>query len=96
MRKHDTQSLGDVLKQVLRQNRMDYKLNEMHLIQAWPTVLGAHIAQYTQNLRINNRVLYVHITSPALRSELFMARQLLVKKLNESVGSEVIKDIKFA
>ncbi len=95
MRKRNTESVGDILQQVLYMNRMDGKLNEVRLIASWKTVLGEYINNYTQDLQIRNKVLIVKLTSAALRSELFMNRQLLCQKLNNAVGTEVIKDIKF-
>jgi hypothetical protein len=37
----------------------------------------------------------VHLTSPVLRQELMMTRQILVRRLNEKAGAQVITDIVF-
>ncbi len=95
MRRKDTAHIDVLVREFLRANGMDKKLNQMRLIEAWPKVLGAHISNYTQDLKIHNRVLYVRVTSAALRSELIMTRQLLCAKLNQEVGEEVITEIHF-
>ena len=46
-------------------------------------------------LYIRNQTLFVHLTSPALRADLSMMQQELVRKLNAHVGSQVIANIKF-
>ncbi|KAB4008764.1 DUF721 domain-containing protein, partial [Bacteroides uniformis] len=46
-------------------------------------------------LYIKNQVLYVHLTSAALRQELMMGRELLVRNLNRHVGAQVITNIIF-
>ena len=53
------------------------------------------MAKYTRNLYIRNQILYVHLSSAALRQELMMGRELLVRKLNEKVGANVITNIIF-
>ena len=53
------------------------------------------IASYTRELYIKNQVLYVHLTSAALRQELMMGRDLLVRNLNRHVGAQVITNIIF-
>jgi predicted nucleic acid-binding Zn ribbon protein len=95
MRKRNTELLKDVIGQVLKSNKLDKKLNEKHLIDAWPLVLGANILQYTTELSIKNRVLYVSLNSSVLRHDLFLTRQEIKKSLNDRAGAEVILDIVF-
>jgi len=95
MRKRNTELLKDVISQVLKSNKLDKKLNEKHLIDAWPLVLGTNILQYTTELSIKNRVLYVSLNSSVLRHDLFLSRQDIKKSLNDRVGVEVIFDIVF-
>lgn len=95
MRKRNTELLKDVISQVLKSNKLDNKLNEKHLIEAWPLVLGTNILQYTTELSIKNRVLYVSLNSSVLRHDLFLTRQEIRKSLNDRVGVEVIFDIVF-
>ena len=43
---------------------------------------------------IKNQTLFVKITNPALRQDLGMMRSQLVKRLNETVSSLIITDIR--
>lgn len=95
MRKRNTESLRDVINQVLKNNRLDKKLNDKHLIEAWPKILGENIKQYTTDLAVKNRVLYVTLTSSVLRHDLFLSREEIKNSLNREVGAEVIKEIIF-
>lgn len=95
MRKKNTESLRDVLKQVLRENRMDQKLYETRVIHSWPEVLGENIMQYTTNLYFQNKVLYVSISSSVLRHELFLTRENIKDSLNKHVGAPVVNEIIF-
>ena len=82
------------IQQYLRQESLESPLNEQRLLDAWPQVLGP-AASYTSNLYIRNQTLYVHLTSAALRQELMMGRELLVRTLNQRVGATVITNIIF-
>ncbi|MDR0371018.1 MAG: DUF721 domain-containing protein [Prevotellaceae bacterium] len=95
MKRRNTQLLREVLLQVLRENRLDTKLAEKHLIEAWPLVLGKSVEQYTRSREIKNNILYVSISSAVLRHDLFLSREEIKNALNAHVGSEVIKDIIF-
>ena len=95
MRKKNTELLSDVIRQVLKEQHLDKPLNEKRLIDAWPTVLVNNIVQYTTELIIKNRVLYVTLTSSVLRHDLFLSREEIKKSLNNQVGVEVIVDIVF-
>ena len=95
MRKKNTEMLSDVIRQVLGELHLDKPLNEKRLIDAWPIVLGQNIMNYTSDLSIRNRVLYVSLTSSVLRHDLFLSREDIKKSLNNQVGAEVIVDIVF-
>ncbi|MDD4993923.1 MAG: DUF721 domain-containing protein [Paludibacter sp.] len=95
MRKKNTELLSDVIRQVLGELHLDRPLNEKRLMEAWPKVLGQNIVQYTSDLNIRNRVLYVSLTSSVLRHDLFLSREQIKKSLNDQVGVEVIVDIIF-
>lgn len=95
MRRNNAEHIGDVIRFFLRQQGLESPLNEYRLVQAWKDVVGPAMARYTSNLYIKNQTLYVHLTSAVLRQELMMARELLVKNLNQQVGSQVIVNIVF-
>lgn len=95
MFKRDVQQIRNLILRNLRAQGLETPLLQKRLMDSWPEVVGETVANYTQNLCIRNQTLFVHLTSPALRADLSMMRQELVKKLNDHVGSQVIADIKF-
>lgn len=95
MRKRNTESLRDVIHQVLKTNRLDKPLNEKHVIDAWPKVLGENIMQYTSDLSVRNGILYVSLTSSVLRHDLYISKPEILESLNKTVGQDIIKDIVF-
>lgn len=95
MKRNNAEPIGKLIQQFLRQESLESPLNEQRLLDAWPQVLGPTIASYTRELYIRNQILYVHLTSAALRQELMMGRELLVRNLNRKVGATVITNIIF-
>ena len=95
MKRNDAEPIGKLIQKYLRQESLESPLNEQRLLDSWETVLGPTIMPYTRDLYIRNQVLYVHLTSAALRQELMMGRELLVRNLNQKVGATVITNIIF-
>lgn len=95
MKRNNAEPIGKLIQQFLRQESLESPLNEQRLLDAWPQILGPVIASYTKELYIRNQILYVHLTSAALRQELMMGRELLVRNLNQKVGATVITNIIF-
>lgn len=95
MFKRDVKSLSDVLNMVLRKEGLETPLLQKRLIDSWESVTGKTVARYTGEKFIRNQTLFVKISNPALRADLSMMKSQLVKRLNESVGTMLITDIRF-
>ncbi len=95
MRRRNTELLSTVIDQVLRTNKLDRKLAEKHILDAWPKVLGDSVMQYTTKLEIKRGVLYVSLSSAVLRHELFLSGNEIKDSLNKYAGTKVISDIIF-
>lgn len=95
MRRSNTQSLSEVLKEYIEQNRIDQKLKEVDVVQGWENLLGKTIAHYTKNIYIRNRILFVEISSAVVKNELFMMREEIVRRINENAGRNVVSKIIF-
>lgn len=95
MKRNEAAPIGELIRHYIRQESLETPLNELRIVKAWPEVLGPVINSYTKELYVRNQVLYVHLTSAALRQELMMGRELLVRNLNNKVGAQVITNIIF-
>jgi predicted nucleic acid-binding Zn ribbon protein len=94
MNRRNAQSLSDVITEFLAENdELRERLYISRIQRAWGEVLGATIMQYTKNVYVKNKTLYVSLSSSVLRNELVLNRAKLVKSLNDHVGASVITDI---
>ena len=90
MRRTKTMLVGDVLKEFFAQPHIAAKVAEGRLPEIWREVVGERAADLTLQLRLENRVLYAHISSSVLRSELFMRRTALVEEINKVAGVRLV------
>lgn len=95
MFRRKVKSIQELLPQILRHEGLETPLQQQRLLSARDEVVGKPIAQCTGERFIKNQTLFVKVLSPALRADLTMGRSLLVKRLNEKAGGQVIFDIKF-
>lgn len=95
MRRSNTQSISEVLKEYIEQNRMDQKLKEVDVVQNWENLLGKTIARYTKNIYIRKQILFVEISSSVVKNELFMMREEICRRINENAGRDVVSKIIF-
>lgn len=93
MKRTESKPIGGEIMEYLRASGLETPLNEYRVIQAWPQEVGSALASYTGGLRIYNQVLYVNVSSAAVRNELMMRRTELLKKLNTRAGAQVITQI---
>ena len=95
MRTSNTQKLGDVIQEYLKALRLRGKIKEYELIRHWEEMVGPAISAKISRAYIRDRVFYVHVDSAVLRNELFMEQAILLKRLNEKSGQQVIDRIVF-
>jgi predicted nucleic acid-binding Zn ribbon protein len=93
MRRSKTISLGEALKDYIREMNIGDKLGEAGVINSWEEIVGKAISSRTSRIYFRDHVLFVHLNSSVVRNELLMLRDALKNKLNERAGSEVVKDI---
>lgn len=91
---HKARPIGELLADFIHGSELEQPLLERKIVALWPEVLGPTVAQMTSDIVVRNGILYVHIHSAALRSQLFEMRHELVRKLNQAAGASVLKDIR--
>lgn len=85
-------SLTDALVSFLRESGLEQSVLEVQIEEVWPQVMGKMVTNLTRSVEVKDGMLIVHVSSAALKAQLFENRFELVRKLNEAVGAEVIRD----
>ncbi|TRX70813.1 DUF721 domain-containing protein [Carboxylicivirga sp. M1479] len=95
MRRRKTQAIGELVKQVLKQQNLNTGIHEQRAVNYWPRVLGPAVARVTHRIYIRNGVLHVELTSSVVRNELMMWKDKIITQMNEAIGARVVLDIVF-
>lgn len=93
MRKTNQQSIGDVLKEFLKQNHLDKKLLHALVMQEWENIVGPLFAKHTKSMHFYEKKLVLEIESPSLRNELLMQKSVIIDKVNKVAGEDLITEI---
>ena len=84
--------LTEALFAYLRESGLEQPGLEVQVEEIWPKVMGSLVASMTRSVEVKDGMLIVKVNSAALKAQLFENRFELVKKLNEAVGANVIRD----
>jgi predicted nucleic acid-binding Zn ribbon protein len=88
-------TLGEAIQRLLQVYRLDAKLNEMNVLDQWEEMFGKAVAARTESLKIMNKVLYVKLNSSVMREELMFGKKVIILRINEKAGAEIITDVWF-
>ena len=86
-------SIGDVLKQFIEKNKLQSGMDKISVEEAWKSLMGNGVNNYTKEVVLKGTTLYVSLTSAVLREELSYGKQKIVKMINDELGKEVVKEI---
>ena len=87
--------LKDVIDRWLKAYGLDAKMKELDVIKAWPEMMGTAVAHRTREITIKNRTLYLKMDSSVMREELAHGKQVIIQRVNEKAGYEIIYDVWF-
>jgi hypothetical protein len=85
--------ISDVLKQFMQANRLQPGMDKIDVKEAWASLMGNGVNNYTREIMLKGTTLYVELTSSVLREELSHGKTKIIKMINEELKREVVKDI---
>lgn len=95
MQRHEPQSVGDVLRDLLEESELQNRMEELKAADLWPKVAGKQIASLTSRPLVKKGVMQIGVPIASLRQELHMNRSRLKEFINQAIGKEIIKELKF-
>lgn len=85
--------IGELMPELFKDPKIAAKIAEGSLPEAWQTVTGDFVAQYTSEISFRKGIMTVHISSAAMRSELFMQRSQLRDKVNAQIRVPIVREL---
>ncbi len=93
MRKSNQQSIGAVIRKLLKNQKLEGRLKELDVLKLSEELLGENLMKYINDLSVKNGTLIIKVRSAAVRNELSYQKSEIIKKINEQVGNEILKEI---
>ncbi|MCR9250632.1 MAG: DUF721 domain-containing protein [bacterium] len=94
-RKSDTSTVKEAIESMLDSFRLKSKFQQTQLINSWSKIMGEPIARRTSNLYIQDRTLFVTLTSAPLKHELTIGKKKIIEMLQKEFGPEVVDEVIF-
>jgi len=94
MRKSNEQSIKDVIGEILENQKLKGRLDEVRLRIAWEALMGKAVANRTHAIGLKDGTLTLRITSAPLREELHYSSDKILQLLNKEFGENVVKSVK--
>ena len=85
--------IKNLINVFLKKNRLENGLLDLEVKKAWFEVMDNGIANYTRDVNLKNKTLYVKLNSPALRGELSYGKEKLINIINQKFKKEIINKI---
>jgi len=93
MRKHNDQTIKDVLHQWVNSLKYKNKYNQSRIKMLWAELMGGSIAGYTQDIQLIRGKLYLTINSAVLKQDLSYGKEKIKKMLNDELGEECVQEV---
>ena len=93
MRKSNQQSIGAVIRKLLKNQKLEGRLKELDVLKLSEELLGKNLMKYINDLSVKNGTLIIKVKSAVVRNELSYQKSEIIKKINEKVGNEILKEI---
>jgi hypothetical protein len=85
--------VGDIVNQIIKNNKLEPGLNQVSVVEAWATLMGNGVNSYTKNVALRNNILYVELTSAVLREELSYGKNKIIQMINDELGKDVVREV---
>lgn len=92
-RQNEFHSIEDLMKEVIKENKLTKGINQMSVKEAWAKIMGKGIVSYTNKVELQGKTLVVNLKSSVLREELSYGKEKIIKIMNEELGENLISKI---
>ncbi|HEY0677443.1 MAG TPA: DUF721 domain-containing protein [Chitinophagaceae bacterium] len=86
-------SMKDALKHFLNQSRLKGDVQALQIEEVWEKLMGKTISKYTESIKIIHHTLYITTTVAPLKQELVYQKENIIKRVNEALGENTVKDV---
>ena len=85
--------LKNLINTFLKENNLEKGLLNIEVKKAWFELMNNGVANYTTDVSLRKKTLYIKLSSPALKEELSYGKEKLIKLINERLKENVVEKI---
>ena len=85
--------LKNLINTFLKKNKLEKGLLNLEVKKAWFELMNNGVANYTTDVSLRKKTLYIKLSSPALKEELSYGKEKLIKLINERLNENVVEKI---
>ena len=89
----NTNSLGTLIRKILKNPKLAKKLDNLKVIEAWNDIIGVNLQKYVIDIKVYNGKLFVKLKSATLRNEFSYQKTDIIKQINQRLGKKIVNDI---
>ena len=90
MNNNEIKNLLDIF---LKKNNLEKGLLDLEVKRAWHELMENGVSNYTTDVSLKNKTLYIKLSSPALKEELRYGKEKLMKLINERFKKKIVQKI---
>ena len=88
LRRQEAVGLDELVRQFVKEMKLDAGLNRERVSEAWDVVSGA--GRYTLDVALDKGVLYCTLSSSIVRNQLYFQKDVLLNQLNAYLESDAL------
>ncbi len=85
--------IKNLLNIFLKKNNLEKGLLDLEVKKVWHELMENGVSNYTSDVSLKNKTLYIKLSSPALREELSYGKQKLIKLINQRFKKTIVHKI---
>ena len=85
--------IKNLLDIFLKKNNLEKGLLDLEVKRAWHELMENGVSNYTTDVSLKNKTLYIKLSSPALKEELSYGKEKLMKLINERFKKKIVQKI---
>lgn len=89
------EALSGALSRLLRGLGLERQLLGWRAVEGWPEWVGPRVARHSRAVAFRDGTLVVEVEGSAWMQELGFLKREIVRTLNERLGADLVRDIRF-
>lgn len=92
-KKNNLIKLGDAISQLFKQEKLDVKISQFTVKNSWKDIVGPMVANSTTEIFFNEKIIFVTLSSAALKHELSFRKEEIINNINKFCGYKLVEQI---